>query len=264
MIGVFDSGVGGLSIYREIKKLIPQTSYIYFADKIHFPYGEKTAEEIIEYSYRISSFLIERGAKFIVVACNSATVSAINYLRNMFSIPFVGVVPAVKPAALSTKTGKIAVLLTETSSKGKTYHELIETWADGVSVISIQFPELVRLIEEGKIELPGTKNLLVDKLTWLKNLGVDTIVLGCTHFIFLKEIIISEFGDDFDILDPALGVAKQTYRIYTKFHEIDELSTKGDLFFTSGDVHSLKDFIRTWLKMNTDDVYHISLKCSNI
>lgn len=263
MIGIFDSGVGGLSIYKEVKKFIPNTSYIYFADRVHFPYGEKTSEEIIEYSHCISSFLIEKGAKLIVSACNSATVSAISYLRSHFSVPFVGVEPSIKPAALSTKTGKIAVLLTEASSKGRKYRELIETWANGVSVISIQIPQLVNLVEDGLIDQQETKDFLFSKLEWLKNMGVDTIVLGCTHFIFLKEIIISMFGDTFNVLDPALGVAKQVYRIYSASLE-DKSSSKDDIFFTTGDIQSLKNFIRVWLKMETEKVYNISLGCLKI
>ncbi len=266
MIGIFDSGVGGLSIYREIKALIPDTHYIYFSDNVHFPYGEKSEEEIKTYAYHISSFLIEKGAKLVVTACNSATVSSINYLRSNFSVPFVGVVPPVKPAVLSTKSGKIAVLLTEASSKGKKYQELIEIWANGVNVISVQFPLLVKLVEDGMTEISSIKSYLADKLERLKNMGVDTIVLGCTHFIFLKEIIISMFGDAFTVFDPALGVAKQTLKLYSEIQNKNPLpdSQNEDLFYTSGDVESLRRFIKTWLKLDTEKVYKIDLECLKI
>ena len=263
MIGIFDSGVGGLSIYREIKTLIPETHYIYFSDNAHFPYGEKSEEEIKAYAYCISSFLIDKGAELIVTACNSATVSSINYLRNSFSVPFVGVVPPVKPAVQSTKSGKIAVLLTEASSKGKKYQELIETWANGVNVISIQFPLLVKLVEDGMTEITSIKSFLFDKLERLKNMGVDTIVLGCTHFIFLKEIIISMFGDTFTVLDPATAVAKQTLKLYSEIRTEKPVSNSQneDLFYTSGDIESFGRFIKKWLKLDTEKVYKIDLEC---
>jgi len=264
MIGLFDSGVGGLSIYSEIKKLMPYVPCIYFADQAHFPYGEKTEGELKKFSRCISSFLIEKGAELIVVACNSATVSAINYLRTVFSIPFVGVVPAVKPAASITKTGKIAVLLTTASSKGKTYKELIETWANGVCVISVRLPELVEMVENGTINELSSKKFLFDKLKNLKEIGIDTIVLGCTHFIFLKDMITSEFGSTFNILDPAEGVAKQTYRVYSLRADMEESRDRqleNDMFYTSGNSEHLKAFIKDWLNIDLEGVHSIDLEC---
>jgi len=178
-------------------------------------------------------------------------------------VPFVGVVPPVKPAVQSTKSGKIAVLLTEASSKGKKYQELIETWANGVNVISVQFPLLVKLVEDGMTEITSIKSFLFDKLERLKNMGVDTIVLGCTHFIFLKEIIISMFGDTFTVLDPATAVAKQTLKLYSEIRTEKPVfnSQNEDLFYTSGDVESFRRFIKKWLKLDTEKVYKIDLEC---
>lgn len=261
MIGLFDSGIGGFSIYLEIKKLIPDISYIYFADQEHFPYGEKSEDELKKFSECISSFLIEKGAKVIVVACNSATVSAINHLRSVFSIPFVGVVPAVKPAASLTKTNKIGVLLTNASSKGKVYKELIEVWGKHLTVFSLRLPELVKMIESGLIDENPTKAFLFNELRKLKDEGVDTIVLGCTHFIFLRDIIKQEFGDSFNILDPALGVARQTYRVYSTIDKNRDAKQKEDIFYTSKDPTNLKKLIKNLLNIDTDNVFSINLKC---
>ena len=258
MIGIFDSGVGGLSIYKEVRNLIPDSSYIYISDSKNFPYGEKTEDQIREFSSRISSFLVKKGVNIIIVACNSATVSSIEYLRKEYQIPFIGIVPAIKPATLITKSMKIAVLLTKAASLGKVYHELLETWANGMNVISIQFPELVKIVEENTICEPKSQKILFSKLDKLIKTGIDTLVLGCTHFIFLKEIIKEKYGNTFNILDPSYGVASQTLRIYENINYKDSkpYSTK---FYTTGNTEKLRMFIKQWLNEDNDNVINIDI-----
>lgn len=218
MIGIFDSGVGGLSVFREIRKLLPEERYIYYSDNAHCPYGEKSKEYITERARSITKFLISKGADIIVVACNTATAAAISTLRNEFDIPFIGMEPAVKPAAAKTKSGIVGVLATAGTLKAEKYLTTRGKYAEEVRFVEHVGEGFVELVERGALKGEEAEALVRRSLLPLMEAGADTIVLGCTHYPFLAETIAkvaSEFCPEreISIIDPAPAVAKHLMEI---------------------------------------------------
>ena len=218
MIGIFDSGVGGLSVFREIRKLLPEERYIYYSDKAHCPYGEKSREYIIDRAREITSLLLSEGADIIVVACNTATAAAIATLREEFQIRFIGMEPAVKPAAMSTRTGVVGVLATAGTLKADKYLNTREKWAEGVKIAEHVGQGFVELVEKGCTSGPEAEGVVTESLKPLLDEGADRIVLGCTHYPFLSETIsktaaIIAPGRDIKVIDPAPAVAKHLLEI---------------------------------------------------
>lgn len=218
MIGIFDSGVGGLSVFREIRKVLPEEKYIYWSDSAHCPYGEKTREYIIDRARSITRHLIEKGADIIVVACNTATAAAIATLREEFQVRFIGMEPAVKPAAMSTKTGVVGVLATAGTLKADKYLNTREKWAEGVKIAEHVGQGFVELVEKGCTSGPEAEGVVTESLKPLLDEGADRIVLGCTHYPFLSETIsktaaIIAPGRDIKVIDPAPAVAKHLLEI---------------------------------------------------
>ena len=213
-IGIFDSGSGGLSVYREIVKLLPEERYTYFADNAHCPYGEKTAEYIRERGRAITEILLGMGADIIVVACNTATAAAISTLRAEYpGIPFIGMEPAVKPAALGTKSGVIGILATAGTLKGSKYLKTKGRFEDDVRIVEHVGEGFVELVENGILEGPVAYETVRASLQPLLDQGADRIVLGCTHYPFLRPVIEAIAGPDVQVIDPAPAVARQTVRI---------------------------------------------------
>lgn len=218
MIGIFDSGVGGLSVFREIRKLLPEERYIYYSDNAHCPYGEKSREYIIGRAREITCLLLSEGADIIVVACNTATAAAIATLREEFQIRFIGMEPAVKPAAMSTKTGVVGVLATAGTLKADKYLNTREKWAEGVKIAEHVGQGFVELVEKGCTSGPEAEGVVTESLKPLLDEGADRIVLGCTHYPFLSETIsktaaIIAPGRDIKVIDPAPAVAKHLLEI---------------------------------------------------
>ena len=218
MIGIFDSGVGGLSVFREIRKLLPEERYIYYSDNAHCPYGEKSREYIIDRAREITRLLLSEGADIIVVACNTATAAAIATLREEFQIRFIGMEPAVKPAAMSTKTGVVGVLATAGTLKADKYLNTREKWAEGVKIAEHVGQGFVELVEKGCTIGPEAEEVVMESLKPLLDEGADRIVLGCTHYPFLSETIsktaaIIAPGRDIKVIDPAPAVAKHLLEI---------------------------------------------------
>lgn len=213
-IGIFDSGSGGLSVYRELVKVLPQERFIYYSDNAHCPYGEKTALYIQRRARFITEFLLDKGADIIVVACNTATAAAIATLRAEYPIiPFVGMEPAVKPAALGTKTGVIGVLATAGTLKGSKYLNTRGLYADGVSVVEHVGQGFVELVEAGILDGPKAEETVRASLQPLLDKGADVVVLGCTHYPFLRPVIQRIAGPGVQVIDPAPAVARQTLRL---------------------------------------------------
>ncbi len=181
MIGIFDSGAGGLSVYREIRKLLPDQGFVYFSDNAHCPYGEKDASYIQERGRRITETLLEKGAQAIVVACNTATAAAIATLRASYPVPFIGMEPAVKPAALGTRTGVIGVLATAGTLKGSKYLNTKGRFEDDVTIVEHVGQGFVELVENGILDGPEAEAVVRRSLQPLLDAGADRIVLGCTH-----------------------------------------------------------------------------------
>ena len=216
MIGIFDSGVGGLSVFREIRKVLPEEKYVYFSDSAHCPYGEKSKGYIIERARSITRFLLDKGADIIVVACNTATAAAIAELRKEFPIRFIGMEPAVKPAVMSTKTGTVGVLATAGTLKADKYLNTREKWAEGVRIAEHVGQGFVELVEKGCTSGNEAEDIVRASLKPLLDEGADRIVLGCTHYPFLSDTIskvASELVPErtVEIIDPAPAVARHLY-----------------------------------------------------
>ena len=213
-IGIFDSGAGGLSVYRELVKVLPRERYLYFSDNAHCPYGEKTAAYIQERGRTITEVLLGLGADIIVVACNTATAAAIATLRAEYpGVPFIGMEPAVKPAALGTKSGVIGVLATAGTLKGSKYLNTRGLYQDNVKIVEHVGQGFVELVEGGILDGPEAEATVRASLQPLLDAGADTIVLGCTHYPFLQPLIERLAGPEVKVIDPAPAVARQTVRI---------------------------------------------------
>jgi len=222
IIGAFDSGVGGLSVLRAIRNVLPEQSIYYVADSAHCPYGSRPPHEIRRLSTGISRFLLAQGAKAIVVACNTASAAALAHLRSTFpDTPFVGMVPAVKPAASLTKTGTVGVLATPNTLQGGLYHDALDHFAQGVRVIASPCHGLVDAIELGAFASQRTVALLQRCLDPLLEESADVIVLGCTHYPLLTETIRSIVGPEVQVIDPSEAIARQTHRVLAAHNLLD-------------------------------------------
>ncbi len=244
-IGVFDSGIGGLSVLKSLRKELPMESFIYMADSANAPYGRLPAEKIIELSRKNTEFLLSKNSKVIVIACNTATGAAIKYLRQTFSVPFIGMEPAVKPAALLSKTGKIGVLATARTFEADHFNTTVERYSGDVDVIVKIGDGLVEMVEKGSLDTPELMNLLEEYLEPLIKEGIDQLVLGCTHYPFLIPAIRKILPDEVVIHDPAPAVASQTRRVLLQKNSL-VLNGKlfEDEFYSTGDRSVLDQMLR--------------------
>jgi glutamate racemase len=238
MIGVFDSGVGGLSVLVEIRRLLPSADLLYFADQGRAPYGVRSLEEVAALAGDVTCWLLERDADVITIACNTASAAALHQLRARHpGVPFVGMEPAVKPAALGTTSGIIGVLATAATFQGELFASVVQRHASGARVLTRACPAWVELVEKGKIDGPETRTQVEDCLTRLLADGADTLVLGCTHFSFLVPVIEDIVGPGVAVVDPAPAVARQVERV------AGNLEGNGRLILaTSGDPEMLGDW----------------------
>lgn len=235
-IGVFDSGLGGLSVLREIRRLLPNEDAIYVADSGHCPYGGKSPDEIIARAVTITDALLARGAKQIVVACNTATIAAVEYLRANYSPSFVGMEPAVKPAVAATRSGVVGVLATGAALKGEKLLRLIDRHAAGVRVLTQPCPGLVEQVEAGELDSARTLALLRRYTAPLIEAGADTLVLGCTHYPFLRPALQALLGPDVTLLDTGEAVARRSASLLDREALRSDADRPGTLdWLTSGD-----------------------------
>ena len=209
VIGVFDSGSGGLSVLREIRKILPDERFIYFSDNAYCPYGEKTAEFVTARSRAVTDLLLSKGASAVVVACNTATAAAIASLRSEYSIPFVGMEPAVKPAASGTRNGVVGVLATAGTLKAPKYLNTKGQYADAVRIVEHVGRGFVELVESLDLDSPHAESVVRESLQPLLDEGADTIVLGCTHYPFLLPLMRRIAPSDIRFIDPAPAVARR-------------------------------------------------------
>lgn len=228
MIGVFDSGVGGLSVWRELYKVMPQEEYLYVSDSGYCPYGPKSKEEVIERAVAITEFLISNGAEIIVVACNTATAAAINWLRSHYTIPFVGMEPAVKPAALNTRTGAIGVLATKGTFKGELYLRTLHKFASNAKVLEQVGEGLVELVESGETDTPQARELIGKYIKPMLEQNADHIVLGCTHYPFLEKVIREFAGEGVTIVNPAPAIARRAEEVLKARRGAESVSEAGE------------------------------------
>ena len=226
MIGVYDSGQGGKSVLQELVKLLPEEDFAYYADTRYCPYGPRPASEVIERACAVADFLIEKGCELIVVACNTATAAAIDHLRSHYSIPFIGMEPAVKPAVLQSKTGVVGVLATKGTVKGSLYLHTLAKFKEDVKVIQQVGEGLVETVEKGVLDGPEVEALIHKCIDPMLEAGADHIVLGCTHYPFLQPVIERIAGDKVTIINPAPAVARQTKKVLESIKGIEPSSGK--------------------------------------
>ncbi|MEZ4814336.1 MAG: glutamate racemase [Bdellovibrionota bacterium] len=257
-IGIFDSGVGGLSVLKEIRKLLPCENLIYVADSAYVPYGNKSPQFILERSEKISEFLISKGAKAIVIACNTATAVSVKPLRIKWPrIPILGMEPAVKPALEKTKTGIVGVLATVGTLKSAQFAALLDKFEAKTRVVLQAAPGLVEYVERGDLDSRELRQLIASYVSPLVLKGVDVIVLGCTHYPFLREIIQQEAGVQVALVDTGAAVAKQLKRRLLEYSLLENVCKGGSaVFYTTGATENTLKALSTLL----DDLASFDLK----
>jgi len=241
-IGVYDSGVGGLTVWRALRELLPQEDLLYFADQAKVPYGNRPLEEVRALAEGVTRYLMEQGAKLIVIACNTASAASLKHLRALYpTFPFVGMEPAVKPAAEQTLSGKVGVLATPSTFQGELYASVVERFAHDVQLFQNTCPGLVQQIEKGYLDTSKTHRILEEVLEPMLKEGVDTLVMGCTHFPFVIPLIKQIAGEDVRVIDPAPAVARQVKRVLEGRELLAKRQRAGySVFLTSGDKRKLE------------------------
>ncbi|MGV8813996.1 MAG: glutamate racemase [Gelidibacter sp.] len=243
-IGIFDSGIGGTSIFKEIKALLPHEHTVYLADSFNAPYGNKSKEEIIALSIKNTELLIAKDCKLIVVACNTATTNAIKTLRDTYDLPFIGIEPAIKPAALSTQTKSIGILATKGTLTSELFHKTTDLYSHGIQVIEQVGEGIVTLIEDGRTNSEEMKILLQTYLKPMLDANIDYLVLGCTHYPYLIPLLLDMLPNHVKIIDSGEAVARQTKSVL-ELHQLlnKQTSTAINQFYTNGNVDVLKDIL---------------------
>jgi glutamate racemase len=241
-IGIFDSGVGGLSILRQLRLQLPDEHVLFYADQAHVPYGPRPLAEVRRFSIGIARFLIDQGAKLIVVACNTASAAALQDMRSAFpSTPFVGMEPAVKPAAEQTRTRTVGVLATPATFQGALFASVVERFAQGVRVIPQTLPGLVERIEAGDLDGAETQRIVQAGVGPLIAQGADTLVLACTHYPFVIPALSQAAGPDVQVIDPSPAIARQTARLLDERRLRSGGGGRGEVtYLTSGDPSRLR------------------------
>ncbi len=232
-IGIFDSGVGGTSIWQELHFRLPHENTIYIADSKHAPYGTKSKNEIIDLSIKNTQLLIQKGCKIIVVACNTATTNAIKTLRNTFDIPFIGIEPAIKPAALNTQTKAIGILATKGTLSSELFHQTTDLYSNGIQVIEQEGEGIVPLIESGQLDSDEMRTLLNAYMQPMIDANIDYLVLGCTHYPYLIPQLLDILPKHIKIIDSGAAVAKQTQMVLEQHKLLNTSLQKPELKFYS-------------------------------
>lgn len=243
-IGIFDSGVGGTSIWKELHLRLPNEHTIYLADSKHAPYGTKSKNEIIHLSIKNTELLIKKGCKLIVVACNTATTNAIKILRNTYDIPFIGIEPAIKPAALNTETKAIGILATKGTLSSELFHQTNDLYSNGIKIIEQEGEGIVPLIESGKLDSDEMNTLLNDYMQPMIKANIDYLVLGCTHYPYLIPQLLNILPKQIKIIDSGAAVAKQTQTILEQQNLLNSGFQKPELhFYSNGNPEVMKSLL---------------------
>lgn len=254
-IGIFDSGIGGTSIWKEIKALLPNENTIYLSDSKNAPYGQKTKEEIIELSIKNTEFLLQQNVKIIVIACNTATTNAIEYLRANYNIPFIGVEPAIKLASLKTKTNTIGILATKGTLNSKLFEETSSLVKNTIRIIEKEGEGLVELIENSKTNSKEVFKLLKKYIQPMLYKNADCLVLGCTHYPYLIPQIRKIVGNSIQIIDSGEAVAKQTKNILSKNNLLNKLKNEGNnQFYTNAKKEVLSNILIDYPFINIQEL----------
>ncbi|UZR93982.1 glutamate racemase [Chondrinema litorale] len=260
-IGIFDSGVGGLTVWKAVRDLLPNENLIYLADQKNCPYGIKPESEIQQHTENAVKYLLEQSCKLIVIACNTATAVAIDYLRENYNTIFVGLEPAVKPAALSTKTGAIGVLATENTLKGNHYLRTVSQYGKNITVNAVAGNGLVELIESSQTDSTEMKELLVKYLNVIDYRNIDHIVLGCTHYPFIKNNIQELCGNHIEIIDSSNAVAKQCKNLLAQNGLLNTDSSNAlNHFYSTAKIDKLREFIPKVTYIKETEIQQVTIK----
>ena len=244
-IGIFDSGIGGTSIWRELRQLLPYEDMIYLADSKNAPYGDKGKKTILELSVKNTEWLLAKNCKLIVVACNTATTNAIDYLRDTYDVPFIGIEPAIKPAALNSDSGKVGVLATKGTLASKLFLSTSKTHASEIEVLEQEGEGLVRLIEDGEIDGEEIRSLLSRYLRPMVEANIDHLVLGCIHYPYLIPVLREILPGHIKIIDCGEAVARQTERMLARYDLRTGKNEPGrHAFYTNVNPSILKEFLK--------------------
>ena len=251
-IGVFDSGVGGTSIWKEIVDLLPNESSIYLADSKNAPYGVKSKEKIIELCVKNTELLLSKGCKIIVVACNTATTNAIKTLREKYTVPFIGIEPAIKPALLNSKRKTIGILATKGTLSTELFHKTSSIFKSDMKVVEQDGSGIVKLIESGKLFSKEMEELLESKLVSMVKAEIDHLVLGCSHYPYLIPILKKLLPEDVVIVDSGLAVAKQTKAVLKENNLLNTNESSKHQFYTNADKRVLEQILEE--KYNVEEL----------
>lgn len=255
-IGMFDSGVGGLTVLKEIVRLLPTESIIYFGDTARIPYGDKSRETIIRYSIENASFLMQKGIKLLVVPCNTASAFAINHLQSMLDIPVIGVIePGAKTIASVTKSQRVAVLGTKGTIQSGAYQAAIREYLPHASIFPVPCPLFVPLVEEQFLNHPATHLIVKEYLSSLHKQNIDSILLGCTHYPFLKPLIQEEMGPTTTLIDPALSCAQQVALTLDMYQlTSNSLNPPDYMYYVSDDPEKFQKSMKTLFSLSTQNI----------
>jgi len=258
-IGVFDSGIGGLSVWREIVRILPEEATLYVADQAHVPYGQRPTREVEALTHVAVAWLLEQGAKLIVIACNTASAAALTSLRQRWpDIPIVGMEPAVKPASQATKTGHVGVLATPGTLQASRFSHLVERFANGVHVHTLMGSGLVEMVERHELAGPAIEARIREILAPVQDVPMDHLVLGCTHFPFIADTLQHLLGEQVALIDPAPAVARQTQRVLHQ-HCLQSDAVNADAswrFVTTGDLAAFRDATTSLVAPQLDATTH--------
>ncbi|WP_304145956.1 glutamate racemase [Mesoflavibacter zeaxanthinifaciens] len=253
-IGIFDSGVGGTSIWKEIHALLPYENTIYLADSANAPYGPKGKDAIIALSEKNAEYLLNQNSKIIVVACNTATTNAIKHLRKKYNVPFIGIEPAIKPAALQTQTKAIGILATKGTLSSELFFNTSQLYSNGIEVIEQEGEGIVQLIESGNINSEEMKALLKIYLKPMLNANIDYLVLGCTHYPYLIPQLLKMLPKHIKIIDSGEAVARQTKAILKQLNLLNVTDVKPDLkFYINSNPKVMSQLLNNNFEVNQKD-----------
>ena len=260
-IGFLDSGLGGLSVVREVKKILPRENIEYFADKQRQPYGEKSQSELIKFTLQIINFFLKKKIKICVIACNTATAASLKQAKEHFSIPIIGVIkPAVQDAIKKTSSKRIGVIATEFTTKNGAYPKEIKSIAPGIKVFSNFCPEFVSIVEAGKFTAPKTYEVAREYLKPLKDEQIDTLILGCTHYSFLKKIISDIMGPGVILIDPSVSTSLTLKEILIQKGISKEEGKSKENYYTTGLPEKVKKIAKIILSNDNFEIQKVKLE----
>lgn len=248
-IGFFDSGVGGISVMRRAVELMPNENYIYFGDSKNAPYGGKHVDEVRELTFNAMKFFVEQGVKAVVIACNTATSAAIKELRETYDMPIIGIEPAIKPAVESKKQGKVIIMATTMTLAEKKFNNLMDKYKDEREIIKLPAPGLVELVESGILDGEDVINFLREKLKPYLNTKISTIVLGCTHYPFVQNVIQDIVGKDVEIIDGSYGTIRELNRKLSEINLINNQQENGYVKIYSSGGEEIVELCKVLLKI---------------